>query len=287
MYDYFDYLLNKKFTYGIKYGSERIRSEMIFVLNIERNSSITRKCNCRLLNKNYIQRINPAIDDGKLNSLKLHFQYEQAYNEHEMEKAFGDKTDKIEFQIEHSSPKFLNSDFDFTLVKFIFDYRLKTFFKRRPDYNYLRTRIETSTCTGSLPLQRYSIIDGSIFSYSPFGIFKTLVNKPLEGEKKFVVFWEYNFKSIPFEILGLRYFTRNKYEFILHGAFGRTWLDKDREYFNTYQYTPSYKDEFHHEMGLSIILKYKFLSVRLDGTYNLLNMNNYVGFSLNLIGMSF
>ncbi len=286
-YDYFDYYLNKKFAAGLKYGIEDIRSEILFAFNSEDNSSITRKFNCRILDKNYVQRLNPTIDEGRLNSIKLRLVYEEAYNEPKMEKTFGDKTDKIELQTEHSSPKYLNSDFNFTQLKILCDYRLITFFKRRPDYNYLRTRIEASTYRGTLPLQRFSVIDGSIFSYSPFGIFKTLINKPLEGEKKFGIFWEHNFKSIPFEILGLKYFARNKYEFIIHGASGRTWIEQERLNKINKIYKPSYRDEFHHELGVSVMMKFKFFSIRLDGTRNLNNDKNYIGFSLNLIGMSF
>jgi len=257
------------------------------VFNSEDNSSITRKFNCRILNKNYTQRLNPTIDDGRLNSIKLKFIYDEAYNDPKMEKTFGDKTDKIELQIEHSSPKYLDSDFDFTQFRFLWDYRFTTFFKRRPDHNYLRTRIETCTYTGTLPLQRFSAIDGSIFSYSHFGIFKTLINKPQEGEKKFGIFWEHNFKSIPFEILGLKYFARNKYEFIVHGASGRTWIGDERLNKINKIYKFSYRDEFHHELGISVMMKFKFFSARLDGTRNLNNDKNYIGFSLNLIGMSF
>ena len=285
--DYFDYYLNKKFSAGLKYGIENMRSEILLAFNSEDNSSLNRTFNCRIFSKNYTQRLNPTIDECRLNSIKLKVLYEEAYNEPKMEKTFGDKTDKIELQIEHSSAKYLNSDFDFTQASFLYDYRLTTFFKRRPDHNYLRARIEASTYQGDLPLQRFSAIDGSIFSYSPFGIFKTLINKPLEGEKKFGIFWEHNFKSIPFEILGLKYFARNKYEFIVHGASGRTWIADERLNKINQIYKPSYIDEFHNEMGLSLMLKFVFCSVRLDATRNLNNDQNYIGFSLNLIGMSF
>ncbi len=286
-YDYFDYYQNKRITTGLIYSFENIRSEVSFVFNSENNSSIIKKSNWNILSKEYAQRENPAIDDGRLNSVKFQFAYHQAYNEPEMEKIFGDRTDKIELQIEHSSPKYLNSDFDFTQCNFLCDYRLTTFFKRRSDHNYLRVRIEASTYTGSMPLQRFSIIDGSIFSYSSFGIFKTLINKPLEGEKKIGIFWEHNFKSIPFEIVGLKYFSRNKYEFIVQGASGRTWINEERLDRIKQNYAPSYKNEFHHELGISLVMKFKFLSVRFDGTQNLINNNNYFGFNLNLIGMSF
>ena len=285
--DYFDYYFNQKFSAGLNYGLEDLRSEFLLAFNREENSSIVKKSDWNILNKSATQRLNPFIDDGRLNTIHFRFTYEEAYNDPEMEKTFGDKTDKIELQIEHSSSKYLKSDFDFTRFRLLADYRLTTFFQRRPDGNYLRARIEASTCRGTLPLQRFSVIDGSIFSYSPFGIFKTLANRPLEGEKTFSVFWEHNFKSIPFEMLGLRYFARNKYEFLIHGAAGRTWINKNRLQKQRKNYQPFYEDEFRNELGISFVLKFIFLSIRLDGTRNLNNDNDYLGFSLNLIGMSF
>ena len=285
--DYFDYYSNKKFSTGINYGIKEIKSELFFGFNRENHSSLNQKFNCRILNKNYRQRLNPPIDEGQLNSIKLRLGYNQAYNAIEIEKIVSAFTNKIELEIEHSSTKYLKSDFDFTQYKFAFDYTLKTFFKRRPDYNYLRTRIEATTYTGDLPLQRFSIIDGSLLSYSPFGIFKTFYNKPLEGEKKFAFFYEHNFKSIPFEMLGLKYFARNKYELILHCASGRTWIDQDRLNNIKNTYKPIYKNEFQNEVGIGIMMKFQFFSVRLDATRNLNIQKNYTGFSLNLIGMSF
>jgi len=286
-YDYFDYYMNKKIATGLKYDIRKLKSEILFEFNHENNSSIVKKTNWNILGVDYTQRENPNINEGKLNSIKFRYAYDEAYHKPKMEKTFGAETDKIELQIEYSSPQYLNSDFDFIEFELLGDYRLNTFLKRRPDCNYFRVRIEASTYSGTLPLQRFSAIDGNIFSYSPFGIFKTLINKPLEGEKKIGIFWEHNFKSIPFEILGLNYFARNKYEFIVHGASGRTWISNERLNKFIQFYQPSFKNEFHHELGLSVMLKFKFFALRLDGTRNLNNDKNYIGFSFNLIGMSF
>ena len=286
-YDYFDYYSNKKFSAGFKYGKRKLKSEIGISINSENHSSINRKYQCRILGKDFTQRLNPEIDEGRLNSIKLEIGYDQSYNAIEIEKIVAAFTNKVALEIEHASSKYLNSDFDFTQYRFTFDYTLKTFLKRRPDYNFLRTRVEATTNVGELPLQRLSIIDGSLLSYSPFGVFKSLINRPLEGEKKFAFFWEHNFKSVPFEMLGLKYFARNKYEVILHGASGRTWIEKNRLNKIKEIYKPLYKDIFHNELGIGLMMKFQFFLVRLDVTRNLNNQRNYIGFSLNLIGMSF
>ena len=283
-YDYFDTFSNKKINAGFRYGAENI--EIVMELGHEKHSSLFNKTDWSLLGKNKTQRTNPAIDEGRLSSIKLQFNYDETLTIPAIAKTGLFNYNKVAFQIEHSS-KTLGSDFDFTRFTLMYDYVLKTFFRRRSDWNCLRTVVEASTSTGELPLQRFSIVDGSLLSYAPFGIFKTLVNKPLEGEKKLAFFWEYNFKSIPFELLRLKYFSRAKWEFLVHGALGRTWIDESRLQRIRKRFQPVYVDEFHHELGLSLRMKFTFIAVRLDLTRNLNTDRDYFGFSLNLIGMAF
>ena len=287
-YDYFDYYSNSKLATGFKYGIKNLKSEFTIELSSANHSSINKKYSCRFLNHNYSQRINPKIDEGKMNSVKLSYTYDELYNDPEFVKMAGlDWSDKIQLQIEHSSSSFLNSSFDFTLYRAILDYKWDTFFQRRPDCNYLRTRVEASTFTGDLPLQRFSIIDGRIYSYSLFGNFKTIVNKPLEGQKKLAFFWEYNFRSIPFEIVGLEYLSNNKYELLIHGASGRTWIDGNKLTQIQKNYNLNYLNDYQHEMGIAIKFKYRFIALRIDATRNLSNHRNYLGFSFNLLSLSF
>lgn len=286
--DYFDYYQSQKVYGGFKYAISEKNSVLVLELQSADHSSLKKNTNCNILNKNYRQRINPAVDEGRLNSVRMDFNYDENYGL-PSEAKLGDlpSYNRINFQIEHNSPNLLGSDFDFTQFNLLADYTLNTFFKRRPDPNYLRAQIAVSTYRGDLPLQRFSIIDGNLYTYAPFGIFKTLVNKPLEGEKKAALFWEYNFKSIPFEVLGLSYFARNKYDFLIHGAGGRTWIDKSRLRKMKQHYQPLYKDDLHKELGLAFKIKYKFVSIRLDVTRNLETQNDYFGFTAKLIGLSF
>jgi hypothetical protein len=286
--DYFDYYQNKKMFGGFKYTLTDKNSELSIELQSADHSSLKKNTNCNILNKNYHQRINPAIDEGRLNSIRIDFKYDESYGL-PSEAKLGDlpSYNRIDFQIEHSSPHLFGSDFDFTQFNLLADYTMNTFFKRRPDPNYLRARIAVSTYRGDLPLQRFSIIDGNLYSYAPFGVFKTQINKPLEGEKNAALFWEYNFKSIPFEVLGLSYFARNKYEFLIHGSGGHTWIDRSRLHQINQNYKVLYEDDLHKELGLALKIKYKFVSIRLDVTRNLETQNDYFGFTAKLIGLSF
>ena len=286
-YDYFDYYYNKKLIIGFQFGIENLKTEISLGLSREYNSTLSNISNWNIFKSDYIQRKNPTIDEGRITSILFSGKYDEAYKESGLGKIFGNSTNKFEIQMEITSRQFLKSDFDFTQFKMITDYSIPTFFLRRQDYNSLRIRIEASYNIGTIPLQRFQILDGRIYSYSVFGTFKTLVNKPIEGEKVFGLFWEYNFQSIPFEILNLHYFSENKDELLIHGASGRTWISKERLNSIKNNYIPNYYNEFRHELGLSIIMKFKFFSIRLDGTRDLTNNNYYLGFALNLLSMSF
>ena len=50
---------------------------------------------------------------------------------------------------------------------------------------------------------RAGILDASVGPLSPFGTFRSIHNRPYEGDRYLGLFWEHNFKAIPFEFLGL------------------------------------------------------------------------------------
>jgi hypothetical protein len=286
--DYFNYYQNKSIYTGIHHELARFNSNWIVNLNFSEHTSVEKKSNRMLFGKKFIQRDNPAIDDGRMNTIQFCYKYDEHYGIPAIAR-LGDlySYNQVKLEIEYSSSKFLGSDFDFAQYRLLMDYTFKTFFKRRPDSQYIRNRLTTSTFSGSLPLQRFECIDGNLYGYAPFGVFKTVVNRPLVGEKKVAYFWEYNFKSIPFEALGLSYFARNKYELIIHGAGGRWWIDESRWQGSSNVSMPMYEKRTHYEAGMALKVKYKFIAVRLDLTQNINTRQTYLGFSAKLIGLTF
>ena len=57
---------------------------------------------------------------------------------------------------------------------------------------------------------RVRTVDGSLGFFRPFGGLRTLDGYPYEGEKYLGLFWEHNFRTVPFEILGLRGLARRQ-----------------------------------------------------------------------------
>jgi len=183
---------------------------------------------------------------------------------------------RIKFTVEHSFPDLLGSDFPFTSYKITIDGRLNTFLRRRFLPNSLDFRLVAGTSTGKLPVQRFGSLDVSMGSFSPFGVFRTLTGHPLEGEKYFGFFWEHNFRTVPFELLGLRGLAKKGLGIIIHGAVGRTWISEKRRSELDYQY--HYLDHLHNEIGFS--LNGLFGLFRFDVTRCLDKPGTFLGFGL-------
>ena len=213
------------------------------------------------MGRDYIHRENPNIQNGNLRSIDLKIKYGSKFIPFGV---IGQK--RAVFSMEHSSSRILASDFSFTRYELILDWRINTFLKRRLMPNCIDLRLVTGTSTGDLPLQKFGCVDASLGFLKLFGAFKSLNNQPFEGEKYMAVFWEHNFRTVPFEILGLNILARKSVEFILQGASGRTWIVKEK--LNNLGYTPRYRDSFYHEIGFSLnklfyIFRFDF-TLRLD-----------------------
>ena len=74
-----------------------------------------------------------------------------------------------------------------------------------------------------------------------------LQGHPYEGPRYAALFWEHNFRTVPFEYLGLWGFVRRGMGLIVHGASGHTWGDGASS-------TMRSTHGWHHELGASLIL---------------------------------
>ena len=130
-----------------------------------------------------------------------------------------------------------------------------------------------------IEIQKHVMLYGSTGSFSEFGTFRSLRPLPLEGEKYAAVFAEHNFRTLPFELLGLNFIADLGLEIIVYGAVGRTWFSEEK--LRSLSYVPSYYDGYMSEVGFSINNIIPFYPVaRLDFTYNNQNKKFYAGFGL-------
>lgn len=255
--DYFDYLR----TEGWNAVAGFTFNQPDFTLSVgyrdEDHRSLPRTTSYDLLGNQDPLRDNPPVREGRLKAVTGRLVIGESFDPLSI---FG--RNLLQLSVEHG----LNDDFNYTRFDLLGDARLNTFFQRRLLPNVLYLRLTAGTSRGNLPLQRFGTVDASLGPYRPFGSLRTLGGRPYEGEKYVGAFWEHNFRTIPFELLGLDALSRKSYNVIVFGGHGRTWISDERCVDDCY--FPRSTDGFHHEVGLSLsgllsVLRIDF-GVRLD-----------------------
>ena len=255
--DYFDY-----------YWSEGLRGRLFLALAgqielalgfaLEEHTSLQETTAFNLLDRDWEPRPNPAIAEGRLRSVEAGLEWGGPY------RPFGLTANRhLALDVEHSGA-WLGSAFSFTSVRLVADGHFKTFLKRRFTPNALDLRLVAGYSSGDVPVQRLGSLEASMGFFSPFGVLRSVRGHPYEGEHYLALYWEHNFKTAPFEALGLWDWALRGTGLVVHGASGRTWIGGRRRAALTY--APRYLDRFHHEVGVSLVL---YHLVRLDCTRRL------------------
>jgi hypothetical protein len=170
---------------------------------------------------------------------------------------------RAEVRVEHGA-SWLDSDASYTRLQVEVDLHVKTFWRRRWVPNALDARLVAGTHAGDLPPQRLMAVDVAMGPVTPFGALRTAHGRPYVGDRYAALFWEHNFKTTPFEFLGLWPLVQRGFGLVIHGAAARTWLDDDLQPFLGYGLGAA--DGVHHEVGVSLLAYHLF---RLDVTRRL------------------
>lgn len=99
--------------------------------------------------------------------------------------------------------------------------RVPTFFRRRLLPNTLDLRLDAATYAGDLPGVRTGAVESGLSAYRPFGTLRSRTGRPYEAAQHVAGFWEHNFRTVPFELVGLRGLAQRGYSLILHGGHAR------------------------------------------------------------------
>ncbi|MEJ2544701.1 MAG: hypothetical protein P8Y99_11595 [Calditrichaceae bacterium] len=267
--DYYDYYWREHLRADVGFKWSKADLLITAGFNREYHDNLYKATNWNILNKSIKQRRNPEIEKGELRSIDLKIEYGEKV-------PFGIVgSNYADFNVEVSTPDLFNSDFNFIRYYGSLEWRFNTFLKRRILPNALDFKIMGGYSTGDLPIQRYGALEGNLFAFTPFGGFRTLNGQVYRGEKYAALMWEHNFRTVPFELIGLRYLAKKGIGIIMHGAHGRTWIDKDSLWKQDINYL--YTDKIHHEIGLSINGIFDFL--RFDMTQRLDQKAFYIGLS--------
>jgi len=272
--DYFDYFGAERLRLTVRQELNDPDLDLALQLRNERHFSVRKATDYSVVGRSVRQPSNPSVDDGWVRSAAL-------------TATLGGggilgvtPITNVQATVEHSTSAVAASDFDFTRFGVVADARIETFFQRRLLPNALDLRLDAGASLGTLPLQRFGVIEASPLPYTPFGALRTLDDRPYHGEHHAVFFWEHNFRTVPFELLGWMAPVNQDIELILHGGHGRTWIGDDAEQrLRQRGVTLRQTDNLHHELGLSVNgLLYDTL--RLDVTKRLDAGGFSVGVSL-------
>lgn len=267
--DYFDYFRNEKMFAGITMENLFPELDVTVTGNRELHNSFdeTPVFNYSLFGWHKDRRPNPAIDEGTLQSISLNV----AYNKVPKDFGFMGKNQVI-LMAEHSSEA-LGSDFDFTRFSAQVDLHIETFYQRRLFANALDLSFAGGTYLGDyLPLQRFGSVDGAMNRFTPFGVIKTRKSVPYVGSRYWTAYGEHNFRTIPFELLGIDYLVDKGWGIILFGGAG--YADAKNED----PYNLLISDDIHTEIGAS--LNSVFGIIRLDFAKRLDAPGFFIGFSV-------
>ncbi len=261
--DYFDYHGTERMQLSVRQEVSKAGLDLAFQVRNERHFSVAKTTDYNGLGRTVMQPPNPAVDEGWLRSVALRV-------------TVGDDgllgitpINRLQASVEYSDPSLAASDFDFTRVEVVADARVETFFQRRFLPNALDLRLDAGASLGTPPLQRFGVVEASPRPYTPFGALRTLDDRPYQGEHHAVLFWEHNFRTVPFELIGWQAPVDQDVELLLHGGHGRTWIDGDTEQrLRRRGVVVRRADEFHHEIGLSVNGLF-YDSLRLDLTKRL------------------
>jgi hypothetical protein len=90
------------------------------------------------------------------------------------------------------------------------------------------------------------------------------------------VFWEHNFRTVPFELFNFDFLVEKGVGIIIFGGHGRSWISEQT--LSELTFEPAYTSRMHNETGFSINNIFSFL--RLDTSYRWDTRGVYIGISM-------
>jgi hypothetical protein len=247
--NYFDFYRSEGYRAFTELDYPEFDLSAVIGFNSEDHSSLSTTTAYDILGRDRVPRINPAISEGRLNSLDI----KAGYNLDEDFTLGVTGLKRVGFYVEYSDEQ-LGSDFNFTRYAANFDWNFNTFYKRRLLPNTLDVKLSAGTFSGTLPPQRLGIVDVNPGIFGFFGSLKTQRFLPYEGEQFISLTAEHNFRTIPFEFLGLDSLVERDLGVIVFGGVAETWIGEERRqaFQSNFGFEPNATDGMHVEVGLSL-----------------------------------
>ena len=269
--DHFNWLWRRGWNTELAFRIRKLRSRVSLIAADWQHEAMEKSTDWSIFHRDDVKRDNPAPETARLRTVTAKLTVGGDFV------PWGTVgNNRFELSVERSDPAFWHSDANYTRFEAFWEGRIPTLLRRRFLPMALDFRITAGTHTGTLPAERLFTMDGRMGGFTPFGTFRTLRNGRVMGDQYLGVFWEHHFRTVPFELLGLRSLAQRGLGILLHGASGRTWLNSDRRAQMPQNFV--YWDQWQHELGLSVTGLFDFL--RIDVTQRLGGGGLYAGFSV-------
>jgi hypothetical protein len=218
--DQFNYYLSSGFAIGLtKYISKNFSADLNFTS--EKESSLQEKKYESIFRINRIPRINPPIVAGSDRKTSLRI----SLGKDPMEIQFLPENG-MTAQFDISNP-FFGSNFNYKSFRFIGEISTKTFYKELFIAPYLEVIFDAGIITGNYGPQHLFSPGTALGFFSPVQAFKDLNPYEFAGSEMIALHVEHNWRSVPFQALGLKFISDLYLDFITGASVLKTW-DKSK-----------------------------------------------------------
>jgi hypothetical protein len=239
------------------------------VVGVERHASAVKTTDFALFAPHRAQRLNPGVDEGTLGIVRARAIIGEPGSAWSVVSQRG-----VEVEVERCVRGLFGSRFSFTAYRVEATLGIATFLRRRLLPNRLDVKVVAGMLQGEAPVQRLGTIDGRLALLTPFGTLRTR-DGWYHGDRYIALFWEHNFRTLPFELLGLRWLVSQGVGLSVHGAVAGTWLRDGRQSAEAVERCPQ---GVHQEVGVAVTGILGFL--RCDVTRRLHRAGWAIGFGL-------
>jgi len=234
--DYFDYYRREGIAVSAGYQFDWRSAKISGTFLNESHQSLSGEISYDFFMRDELQRLNPLIPEGDLRSVRVDF----SFGGRSVLQVFAQRY--FRSSVEITLP---GSDFSFQRYSVSAGGRINTFLKRR----LLKATLDFNLSAGlasdhgrQLPPQRAFILEGGISIFHGGGTLYTRRGLPYIGNSFALGNWEHNFRTLPFEKIGLRSLVNRNLNVIVFGghAFIRGANPKNNDWVR------------HNELGVSV-----------------------------------
>ncbi len=166
-------------------------------------------------------RPNPEIMEGNDSKISIGFAAGKSPQEYQPM-----LNDGIIAQIDFSNPA-LGSNFNYKRGRILLQYSINTIYKELFSSPYLVLGLEGAALLGSYGPQHTITPASALNIYSPFTTFKGIAPYEYVGDRLIAVHVEHNWRTIPYQALGLDFLTNLNFDFMTGFSALKMWSEKE------------------------------------------------------------